>query len=45
VSIGIGEQLVVIELEDEGNLVRKLACYLTEDTVGGGHGIAAALDS
>ncbi len=41
---GIGEELVVIELDDKGNLVRILARYRTERPEGGNHGVAAAGD-
>ena len=44
VLIGVGEELVVVELHEEGDLVGVLAGHAAENAEGGGHGIAAALD-
>jgi hypothetical protein len=43
-GVGIGEQFVVIELDEEGNLVGVLAGDGAEDAEGGGDGVAAAFD-
>ena len=42
--VRVGQQLVVVQLEDEGDLVRVLAGDRAEHAVGGGHAVAAALD-
>ena len=42
--VGIGEQLVVVELHEEGNLVRVFARDGAEHAEGGGDGVAAAFD-
>ena len=44
VLVGIGEQLVVVELADEGDAVRVFAGHRAEHPEGRDHGIAAALD-
>ena len=41
---GIGEQLVVVELQDEGDAVRVFPRNRAEDAERGGHCVAAALD-
>src|ERR1035437_9883813 len=42
--VGVGQQLVVVELDDEGDLVRPLPRHRTQHAEGGGHRVAAALD-
>src|SRR5439155_374066 len=44
VLVRIGEQLVVVELADEGNLVRVFAGHRPEDAEGRRHRIAAPFD-
>jgi hypothetical protein len=44
VPVGIGQQLVVVELDDEGEAVRVLARHRAERADRRGDGVAAALD-
>ena len=44
VAVRVGEQLVVVELADEGDAVRVFARHGAEDAEGRRHRVAAALD-
>ncbi len=44
VSVRVREQFAVVDLEDEGDLVGVVPRHGAENAVGGGHGVAAALD-
>ena len=42
--VGVGEELVMVDLHQERDLVGVLPRHAPQDAVGGGHGVAAALD-
>ena len=43
--VGVGQQLVVVDLDKEGDLVGVLAGDRAQHAVGAGDGVAAALDA
>jgi len=44
VTVGVGHQLIVVDLYNEGDLVSVFASYRAENSIGGGHSVTATLD-